>query len=197
MKNQRVLAMIGIAVIALLLAFPLRDAVFRVVVIPLAYVLWVLSLVYHAVHQTVWWVVALLLVFYLLSRSLLPKFRLRKRLRLKPKPVVGQVEELASWLKKSERGVYFKWLVANRLGKVANQILANRSTGKQRSFFDLLMGPDWTPDSHVQSYLESGLHGSFADYPHKGRIFSPPIQSPIDHDVSEVVQYLESQTEIK
>ena len=197
MRNQRILAMIGIGVIALLLAFPLRDAVFRTVVVPLAYVLWVAGLAYRAVHQTIWWMVVLLLVLYLLSRSLLPKFKVRERFRLKKKPVVGQVENLAKWLKKTERGTYFKWLIANRLGKIANQILANRSTGRQRSFFDPLTGPDWTPDSSVQSYLEAGLHGSFADYPQKRGLFPAHMQTPMDHDVNDVVQYLESQMENK
>ena len=197
MKYQRTFAMIGIVGILLLLAFPLRDAVFRIVIVPLAYLFWILGLVYRAVHQAIWWAVALLFVLFLLSRSLLPKFTIRERFRLKKKPVVGQVESLTVWLKKTERGTYFKWLIANRLGKIANQILANRSTRKQRSFFDPLTGPDWMPDPRVQSYLEAGLQGSFADYPQKGRFFSRRVQTPMDHDINDVVQYLESQVENK
>jgi len=197
-RYQRVFAMIGIVGVALLLAFPLRDAVFRTIVIPLAYLFWILELAYHAVHQTIWWVVVLLLVLYLLSRSLLPKFKIRERFRLKKKPDVGQVEYLANWIKKTERGIYFKWLIANRLGKIANQILENRSTGKTRSFFDPLTGPDWSPDPPVQSYLESGLQGSFADYPQERRFFSTPVQkTPLDHDLNEIVRYLETQVENK
>ncbi|HKJ37751.1 MAG TPA: hypothetical protein VJ972_03170, partial [Anaerolineales bacterium] len=172
MRDRRIFAMIGIVVMAILLAFPLRDAVFRMIVIPLAYVIWVLGLVYRSVNQAIWWIVAMVLVLAVISRSLMPRLKVVERVRLKAKPVVGQVESLAGWIKKTERGVYFKWLIANRLGKIANQILANRSTGKQRSFFDPLTGPDWTPDHQVQSYLESGLHGSFADYPQKNRLFS-------------------------
>jgi hypothetical protein len=195
MRNRRVIAVIGIVGIALLLAFPLRDDVFRLFIIPLAYVFWVLSLIYHAVRQTIWWALAMLVVLFLVSKSLLPQFKARKRVPLKAKPIVGQVESFATWIKKTEQGMYFKWLIANRLGKIANQILANRSTGRQRTFFDPLTGPDWTPDSAVRSYLESGLHGSFADYPQKSSFFSTPVQTPLDHDLSEVVQYLESQVE--
>lgn len=197
MRNQRIFAFIGIGIITLLLAFPLRDAVFRTIVIPLAYLFWVLSLVYHSVHQAIWWAIALLFVVFILVRSLLPKFKIIERVRLKTKPKLGQVENLTVWLKKTERGIYFKWLIANRLGKIANQILTNRSTGKQRSFFDPLTGPDWTPDASVQSYLEAGLHGSFADYPQKNSFFSTPEPTPMDHDVNDVVQYLESQVENK
>jgi hypothetical protein len=141
--------------------------------------------------------VALLFVLVVFSRSLLPQFKVREKLRLKTKPVVGQVERLAIQISKTKRGIYFKWLIANRLGKIAHQILANRSTGKPRSYFDPLTGPDWTPDSPIQSYLALGLHGSFADYPQKSRLFSAAIQTPLDHDLKEVVQYLESQVENK
>lgn len=197
MKNQRIFAMIGIFVMALLLAFPLRDAVFKVIVIPLAYVFWILGLIYRSVNQLIWWLVVLVLVLAVISHSLKPGIKPLEKVRLKTKPVVGQVETLVGWIKKTERGIYFKWLIANRLGKIANQVLANRATGKQRSFFDPLTGPDWTPDSTVQSYLEAGLHGSFADFPHKNRIFSTPEPTPLDHDVNDVVQYLESQVENK
>ena len=197
MRIQRILAVIGIIGIALLLAFPLRDAVFRTIVVPLSYLFWILGIAYHAVHQTIWWAVMLLVVLYLLSRSLVPKFKVAERFQLKKKPAVGPVEGLANWVKKTERGIYFKWLIANRLGKIANQILANRSTGKPRSFFDPLTGPDWNPDPPVQSYLESGLQGSFADYPQKRRFFSPPVQTPLDHDLDEIVNYLEVQVENK
>jgi len=149
------------------------------------------------VNQMIWWGVALVLVLAVISRSLMPRVKVAERIRLKKKPIVGQVESLAGWMQKTKRGTYFKWLIANRLGKIANQILANRSTGKQRSFFDPLTGPDWTPDSQVQSYLESGLHGSFADYPQKTRFFSTPEPTPLDHDLNDVVQFLESQVEDK
>jgi hypothetical protein len=100
MRNRRVIAVIGIVGIALLLAFPLRDDVFRLFIIPLAYVFWVLSLIYHAVRQTIWWALAMLVVLFLVSKSLLPQFKARKRVPLKAKPMVGQVESFATWIKK-------------------------------------------------------------------------------------------------
>jgi len=196
-KYQRILAMAGIVGISLLLAFPLRSAVFNTIIVPLAYVFWLLGLVYHAVHQTIWWAVVLVLILYFLLRSLSLKFKFGRRSRADEGPIHGQVETLAGWIKKTERGMYFKWLFANRLGKVAHQILVIRSTGERRSFFDPLTGPDWRPDPPVQSYLESGLQSSFADYPRKRRFFSPPLKTPLDHDLIEIVGYLESQVENK
>ena len=197
MRDRRLLAMIGIAGIAILLAFPLREAVYGMIIVPAAYVYWVLSLLYRSVHQAIWWSLSLLIVLIILTRSVWPQFKVLKRTSLKSKPVAGQVESLAIWMKKTNQGVYFKWLIANRLGKIANQILVNRSVGRQRSFFDPLIGPDWTPDAHIQAYLESGLHGSFADYPQKNKFFSTPSRTPLDHELKDVIQYLESQVENK
>ncbi len=197
MNIRRVLAMIGIAVIALLLAFPLRETVYESVIIPIAYAWWVLGLLYHSVHQSIWWGVALLVVLVSLSRSLRPTGKTIERIRLKPRPVIGQVEGLTGWMKRTDRGIYFKWLVANRLGKIAHELILQRTGGKTRSFFDPLTGPDWTPDEPVQLYLETGLKGSFADYPQERRFFlrlrPKPVSTPLDHDVNDVIKYLESQ----
>lgn len=195
MRARRILAMIGIAVIVLLLAFPLREAVYGLVIVPIAYILWVLGLIYHSVHQFVWWILALLVVLVVLARSLWPAGRAVKRFQFKQRPVVGQVEDLAVWVNRTERGIYFKWLMANRLGRIAHEILLQREIGKPRSFFDPLIGPDWMPDAPIRQYLETGLRNSFADYPQGRYFFSRPKQTttPLDHDLNDVIKYLESQ----
>jgi hypothetical protein len=190
---RRLFALFGIIVISLLLAFPLRGAVYDAIIVPAAYVFWVLGLVYHAVHQSLWWIVVIVFVLVVLVRSLLPKTKPLGRRTVKTKPTVGQVETLAAWVKKSERGNYFKWLIANRLGKIAYQVLSQRETGKTRSVFDPLTGSDWEPNNGVQTYLENGLHGSFTDHPRVAGLFSRPTKTPLDHDVSEAVDFLESQ----
>jgi hypothetical protein len=105
------------------------------------------------------------------------------------------VEGLAIWLRKTERGTYFKWLVANRLGKLAYQILVHRESGRPRSVFTPLIGTDWEPSKDLQTYLETGLHGSFADFPNVKRPLGPPQKTVLDHDLKEAVEFLESQVE--
>ena len=128
--------------------------------------------------------------------SLLPQFRLKKQIPLKTKPVEGRVEVLSVWMDKTRKGIYFKWLVANRLGKIAHLILANRDTSKQRLLVEPLVGTDWNPREPLQAYLEAGLHSSFADYPRRNKWFSSSISpTPFDLDVKDVIEYLESQVE--
>lgn len=194
---RRALIILGIVGVSLLLAFPLRDAVYQMIIVPVAYVFWMLGLAYRSVPQVLWWAGVSVIVIIILLRGLMPLPRVKKRKPVEADAIMGQVETLSALLTKTERGNYTKWLVANRLGKIAHQTLAQRETGKERFLYDPLSGPDWTPNDDVQSYLVAGLHGSFTDFPQKRRFFLPPLQTILDHDLKEVVQYLESQVENK
>ena len=196
--TRRWLLVMGVVMIAALLAFPLRGIVHQLIVVPLAYLLWLLGLLYLSLPQAVWWVAVTLLVLVLLGKSLLIEIKPPKRLV----PIYtinrGKVESLAVAMQKSKRGIYFKWLVANRLGKLAHQILVLREHGKERSVFAPLMGEGWEPETGLRQYLEKGLHGSFADFPNTGiRYFSRPQKTSLDYNVTEVIEFLESQVESK
>jgi len=58
MKWRRRLAILGVIVIAALLAFLLRDVVNQLILVPIAYLLWLLDLVYLSMNQSVWWIAA-------------------------------------------------------------------------------------------------------------------------------------------
>ncbi|MGE5250765.1 MAG: hypothetical protein ACM3QS_11230 [Bacteroidota bacterium] len=195
MRNRRLLWLAGGALIlALLLAFPFRGFLERRVILPAAYLLWVLWVFYTTMPQLLWWALAVLVIAFLIGTSLSPGERYAPRFRPDPKPPVGPLEELARSLGKSGDGVYFKWLVANRLGKLAHRMLVQREGNRSRSVFAPLVGTDWHPAPRVQSYLETGLHGSFSDYPESQRS-GPPAASPLNLDVEEAVSFLESQLE--
>lgn len=194
-QTQRRLILLGALVIAAILAFPLREAIYRMVVIPAAFVAWNLNLVYHSYSQVIWWLAVVLIVLFMIAFSLVPRGTPRSRVTEKRKPAQGPVEGLAVSLDKAERGMYFKWVVANRLGKLAYQILLHRESGRPRSVFTPLVGADWQPSKDLQTYLETGLHGSFADFPNVKRPLSAPPKTPLDLDVAEAVDFLESQVE--
>ncbi|MCJ7433681.1 MAG: hypothetical protein MUO77_09360 [Anaerolineales bacterium] len=193
MKMTQRLAVIGAILLAALLAFPLRTAVYEVLVVPISYLIWNLYLLYRATPQLVLWVLVFVLMVLTIGNSLLPEvYQPRKKL-VKLKSPQGPVESLATWMKKSQSGVYFKWLIANRLGKLAHQMLAQRETHHVRSVFAPLTSPDWTPPKPVQDYLEVGLHGSFADFPQASVPWAKSIPTPLDCDLAETVKALESQ----
>jgi hypothetical protein len=191
---RRLLIVAGIVVIAALLAFPLRETIYDTIVVPAAFIFWGLKLFYRSFAQLIWWWLSVVFVVFMLIFSLLPRGEARPRRQTKSKPKRGQVEDLAIWLGRADHGTYFKWLVANRLGKLAYQMLLHRESGRPRSVFAPLVGTDWKPSKELQSYLETGLHGSFSDYPTPRR-FTTPSKTPLDHEIGEVVEFLESQAE--
>ena len=195
LRTKRLLVLIGAMIVAGLLAFPLRQMIYESIVVPAAFIAWNFNLLYRSFSQGVWWAAIFIIVLFMLLFSLIPQPKFRHQTEAKRKPPVGQVEDLATSLGKAERGIYFKWLIANRLGKLAYQILLQRESGRPRSVFAPLAGLDWEPRKELQSYLETGLHGSFADYPQVHRPFSTPQKTPLDFDVAEAVEFLESQVE--
>jgi len=119
--------------LAVLLAFPLRAAVYKVVIVPIAYLIWSLYLLYRVTPQFVWWVLVFVLVVLTIGNSLLPEIYRPRKKRIKLKAPQGPVETLTTWMIKARSGVYFKWLIANRLGRLAHQMLAQRETHHIRS----------------------------------------------------------------
>lgn len=194
-RTRRWLLMIGVLVIAALLAFPLRDAIYETIVIPVAFIGFQLGLFYRSLSQAIWWWVIITIVLFMLSFSLVPPLKPARRREAKRKPRHGPVEDMAIWLGHTKSGTYFKWLIANRLGKLAYQILLHRESGRPRSVFAPLIGADWKPSKELQTYLETGLHGSFSQFPAPKYPLVAPPKTPLDHDVRDAVEFLESQVE--
>jgi hypothetical protein len=188
------LIVLGLLIVAGILAFPLRETIFDTVVIPAAFITWNLDLLYRSFSQGIWWWVIIFVVLFMLAFSLAAEPGFRPRIPIKSRPLQGPVEGLATSIQRADKGIYFKWLVANRLGKLAYQILLQRENGRPRSVFAPLLGADWEPRKELQQYLETGLHGSFADFPHTGNP-ARSRQTPLDLNVTEAVEFLESQVE--
>ena len=51
--KRRWLVMVGIVLVAALLAFPLRDSIQASIVVPMAYILWGLGVLYRVLSQLV------------------------------------------------------------------------------------------------------------------------------------------------
>src|SRR6266511_3401373 len=108
-RTRRGLLFIGIAVIAAVLAFPLRETIYQAVIIPVAFIGWALNLLYRSLSQVVWWSLTIGIVLLMLVLSLVPHFQRSRKNELKSRPRHGQVEDLAIWLARAAGGTYFKW----------------------------------------------------------------------------------------
>jgi hypothetical protein len=193
MTRRRWLALGGAILIALILAFPLQDVIRTTIIVPLAYLWWALGVLYQSFPQVVVWILLLVVIAFMLLGSLTRKGKRTPDEEPKAKPELGQVETLAEGLVKMRRGTYYKWKVANRLGRLARDFLIQRGDRANTRDLGPLVGRDWHPSQPVDAYLETGLHGSFADFPNQPWRLRPPEPTPLDIDVEEVVAFMESQ----
>lgn len=192
MKIPRWLIALVAVLVAALLAFRLSGVVYAMLVLPASYLLWLLKLLYLAMPGAIWWSVLVLVLSFIFALSLVPDVLRMQGKEPLHRPTMGNVESLSTWMEKSQNGIYYKWLVANRLGRIAHRLLEGRAAGDKRLVSDGLSGPGWTPPPRVQAYLETGLLGSFADYPRGNNPFAKSEPTPLDHDIAEVVEFVES-----
>ena len=101
------------------------------------------------------------------------------------------MEALAAWIRKSSKGNYFKWQLANRLGKIAHRLA---ETSGQEAGRATNMGPG---NEGVEKYLDAGINYSFVDFPGPKNRFHHPPPTTLDLDPKEAVEYLESQLELR
>jgi hypothetical protein len=186
----------GVFFSVLILAYLLRDVVEQLVIVPLIYIWWLIGLYYSTFPQFVMWALLILLVLFSAEKTLIPRIRYRTAFKPEPKPAQGQMEGFVVWLEKSKRGgSYYKWLIANRLGKNAREILAQRDGHEVSNKFGRLEGRDWNPPQKIRDYLETGLNGSFADYPRPYWFWQTPKPTPLDVNPQQIVEYLENEME--
>ena len=185
---------LGLAVaLAAGLAALLRDVIQQAVILPFAYAWWLLGLLYHAVPQVFYWSLLSAVVFLLLLDSLLPRGHVISRRRAESKSVLGPIESLSDWMRRAPRGIYYKWLIASRLGKIARELSAQRDGLAPIRVFEPLGARGSSPPEEIAAYLDSGLRGSFADYPPPRWPWSPRVVTPLDLGPEDAIRFLESQ----
>ncbi len=193
MTQRRIFLIVAVVVITASLAYALRDAMNEWVIVPLAYLWWVIVLYYRVIPQTILWLLLMAAILFTAVRTFLLTIPVQQKKITLRQTSAGPIEELALTMEKQKRGIYYKWLIANRLGKVARELLDQREGQFTVRRFLRLKGRDWDPPQAVDAYLEAGLNGSFADYPQTR--WSYPVPTPLDEHPAHVIEYLEGEME--
>ncbi len=193
MKRRRLILLGVFFLVAAGMAYYVQNIVKAALFVPVSYIWWGFSILYQSVAQVVYWVLLLGGVSLMAFGSLYGKERGRK---LVPEEFIspkGPLESVARQISQTRGGVYNKWLIANRFGKLARSILTLRNA-QADDVGSPLKGRDWNPPPEVEAYLEAGLLRTFADFPRQRR-FSRPPSTPFDVDLNQVIVYLQSQME--
>ena len=193
--SRRVALWGAVAVAAVVLTLCLQGVITDLLVVPLAYLAWRANLLLRSIPQWVYWSLLVAAVALIALVSLVRTLHLGQR-AYKGRPAVpGPVEKMARQMRIARRDVYGKWLVARRLGGLAQAMLTQRGAGEAIPR-DRLQGPDWHPPTEVQAYLEAGLDRPRIGRWTQGAFFrSPP--TPLDMDPKRAIDYLESQMEMR
>jgi hypothetical protein len=149
-----------------------------------AYIVWSVNYFGQVIPQQVLWIFLLLLILYIAVGSFYGKRSEGGSARSNASPLVGPVEMRTRWIEEGYRGTYFKWQIANLLGKVHQSIEQSASRGISGRI-----------PPQVQAYLDAGVHTSYVDYASPG-LFQKAESSPLDIPLEQVVDYLEEQLEI-
>jgi hypothetical protein len=165
MKPRQILLLLAGLVVAIILAFYLQDVIRRIVVTPLAYLWWGLKLIYSAAPQLLLWILLLIVFFLGVITSLLSWISIGNAHEKQSRPAQGPVEILAGWVSHSGKGNYYKWMIANRLGKMARALSGRIEDGQFPAHIEDLHAPGRLAPEAVQRYLKAGLDESFVDYP--------------------------------
>ena len=174
-------------------AFVFRKTIHEIVIVPLAYLWWLITLYYHVVPQAAIWIILIFVILFTAVRGLLMEIPIGKPVKLIKKNSSGPVEALSLLFQKRNQGNYYKWSIAHRLGRAARELLDQREGRQIKQKYTRLIGRGWNPPQEVAAYLESGVNGSFADYPK--RSWSGSRHTPLDINPQEVIEYLESELE--
>jgi hypothetical protein len=193
MSRRQLILLGAFFLVAAALAFYLQDIVDAVLFVPASYLWWAFNLLYQSVAQVVYWILLVVGVALMAFGSLYGVDRSSEGAIEDTLPLRGPLEATARQIARTRRGMYYKWLIANRMGKLARSILTFRN-GQDAATHGELNGRGWNPSDEVAAYLMSGLTRTFADFPRR-RWLSRPPESPFDIDLDQVVTYLESQME--
>ena len=191
---KRRLILLGMVfLVAAGMAYYLQDLVRSILFEPLSYLLWGFNILYQMIAQLVYWILLVLGVALMAFGSLYGRGFARKLVEEEKITPQGPLQTTAGQISRTGQGVYYKWLIANRLGKLARSILSLR-TGQVDVSGGEFDAQNWNPPDEVATYLVSGLTRTFADFPRQ-RWLSRPQKTPFDIDIDQVTTYLESQME--
>ena len=114
----------------------------------------------------------------------------RYKPKVKPRNM-GPIEALSLEITKAQRKKYFRWILQNRLAKIAQKIIAYQDcepiAGKMK-----LDGTRWNPPPAINAYLENGLRSQHGNKPRDwySRLLDYRLRDEDTPTVSDVIDYL-------
>jgi hypothetical protein len=202
MSRRLLLALLAIVLaLTVPLALLFRDFVRDVFLVELLRMFWGARLLYESLPQLPLWILLLVLLVVIALRSLMRRpGAVRKQVVPDVEPQ-GQVRVLARWIERASRGEYFRWSLAQHLGGLAWEIMAQREHTTPAQLKGRMSAGDLDLPPVVAAYLQpdrlprhSAVAGLVATI--RDRLGAGGRPSALDPDLVRVVEFLEDQMQV-
>lgn len=188
---RRFLPLLIVLAVTALLVISVQGFVRHVIVGPLLYVLWFISLVVRSLPQGFYWILFIVLALILAVSSLRRNRADAHHRRWPSRDTLGPVASWHTLIRRSEKQTFARWRLARELSRLTWTLLAPEepfNTGFSAQHLQIL-DPRITPD--VVDYLNAG-HEPYQTPIHGRRSSLSRRQSTaLDTNPEEVIDYLE------
>jgi hypothetical protein len=189
-------ALVGLILLLLgLLALIVSGALREVIVIPLLALLWLVRLAYESIPQVVLWFGFLAIAVLAAWKSLATPPAELPTLRVVP-AVPTPVASWAGMFQRAANDRYARWLLAQRLGQFALELLASQDQEQTRGVWHYLQDESRDIPPAVRAFLQAGTR-MYQPLPAIWRRWWPwgarveARADPLDLDLTEVVRFLD------
>jgi len=192
--NRRNLALLAGLILAGALAYLVRDAVSKLVLVSALYVLWAGQVVYRILPQGLWWGLFILVLAGLAWRSLARDGKQSPPSMPYHEELFDRVKSWSQWLQQRRQGDYFRWRLARNLAELSVQVLAFQERLSTEETRQRLTAGELQLPPEILNYLQAGLSAeAYRRYSGlSATLRSLPRAHPLDLDPLRVVEYLEN-----
>ena len=193
-QKKRIIYVILLVVSAIFLAPFFWYQISSFIIEPALYFWWIVKQLIRVVPQTYYWIfligsLGIISIIFLLLYLQKPRKKQQNFFNEE-----GSIKSFAEFYSLSRRSYYFKWVIANRLARIAQEILNmnhGNSKGDPLTFSDL----DGELPETILNYLEAGLDNTHMSYKPKKILRRLKQNSPLDVELDQIITNLESQME--
>lgn len=189
MKN-RWLPLIITLFVAVVLAFVVDDFVYKVLVAPLLYVLWFITLVLSNLSQVIYWGALIVVALIVAARSTPRAKTVRRKKQASLVENQGAVATWARLLQGAEKSEFFKWRLAQALRRFAQDLLFPSKRERFGNRERPRLPSDLPPE--IEAYFQVRMPGTRPAFWFWRRRLAGQRPVALDLDPETVVVYLEN-----
>lgn len=191
MKNRYTPLIIAV-LFAIVLVFAVDDFISRVIVGPVLYISWFISIFVASMPQQVFWGIFILIALIFAAKSITREKTSRQQTQ---NPIANQRGPVATWsslLERAEKQSFSRWRLAQSLRRLALDTLVSNDTLNHQHIEGQAENGKPTFPPEIEAYFEAPMPSA----QRFSRLWQRPVSrnsSALNLDPETVVQYLENE----